>query len=73
MKKLWINFLRILKLLEVAGDDFEEEFYLEGDLAPVFFGSALNSFGIDTLLNNFTEFAPKPLARKTDERNCGTK
>lgn len=62
------SLLEDVELLDVAGDDFEKQDYLEGDLAPVFFGSALNSFGIETLLNNFTEYAPKPLARLTEER-----
>ena len=57
-----------VELLEIAGDGFDEKAYKEGDLAPVFFGSALNSFGIETLLNNFTKYAPQPLARTTEER-----
>ena len=57
-----------IELLEIAGDEFDQEAYLEGKLAPVFFGSALNSFGVEPLLDSFVKMAPKPLARQAEER-----
>lgn len=42
--------------------------YLNGEVAPVFFGSALNNFGIKELLDCFIEIAPSPLPRETEER-----
>jgi len=42
--------------------------YLDAKLAPVFFGSALNNFGIKELLDCFIEIAPSPLPRHTEER-----
>ncbi len=42
--------------------------YLNGTVAPVFFGSALNNFGIKELLDCFIEIAPSPLPRETEER-----
>ncbi len=57
-----------ISLLEAAGDSFDLAAYREGQLAPVFFGSALNNFGIETLLQNVTELAPSPLARHAVER-----
>lgn len=44
------------------------EEYLAGLVAPVFFGSALNNFGVNELLNSFLELAPPPLPSKTNER-----
>lgn len=67
-KELLDQFKEEIELLEIAGDVFDEEAYLKGELAPVFFGSALNSFGVEPLLDNFTRYAPHPLARETDER-----
>lgn len=47
---------------------FEKESYSQGALNPVFFGSAINNFGVKELLDCFVEIAPQPLARETDER-----
>lgn len=48
--------------------DFNREDYLKGDICPVFFGSAINNFGVKELLDCFVEIAPTPLARETEER-----
>ena len=42
--------------------------YLNGDLAPVFFGSALNTFGVRELLDCFVQIAPSPRPVQTEER-----
>ncbi len=47
---------------------FERDEYLKGDLSPVFFGSAINNFGVKELLDCFVEIAPYPLPRITEER-----
>lgn len=47
---------------------FNREDYLNGDISPVFFGSAINNFGVKELLDCFVEIAPSPLPRDTDER-----
>lgn len=57
-----------LELLEGAGDDFCKEKYLQGELAPVFFGSALNNFGVETLLDHLISMAPAPLPRAALQR-----
>ncbi|MDD4921384.1 MAG: peptide chain release factor 3 [Bacteroidales bacterium] len=49
-------------------DPFDTETYLKGDLAPVFFGSALNNFGVRELLDCFVKIAPTPRPTKTEER-----
>ncbi len=54
-----------LELLDVAGDEFDYEKVRTGQLTPVFFGSAVNNFGVQTFLENFLELAPQPTERKT--------
>jgi len=57
--------------LEVITDLYPEldvDAYLKGEIAPVFFGSALNNFGVRELLNCFTQIAPSPLPKESDER-----
>jgi peptide chain release factor 3 len=54
-----------LELLDVAGDPFDLEKIKNGELTPVFFGSAVNNFGVQTFLENFLELAPKPEPRKS--------
>ncbi len=57
-----------LDLVEGVYPKFERESYLAGDLAPVFFGSALYNFGVQELLDAFVEIAPWPRASFTEER-----
>ncbi|MFA6702138.1 MAG: peptide chain release factor 3 [Dysgonamonadaceae bacterium] len=47
---------------------FDSKSYLSGELAPVFFGSALNNFGVKELLDCFVEIAPSPRPVKSEER-----
>ncbi len=47
---------------------FDKQAYLDGDLSPVFFGSAVNNFGVKELLDCFVAIAPTPLPRATEER-----
>jgi peptide chain release factor 3 len=62
-EELYNQFKSELELLEMAGDSFDWDRVLRGDLSPVFFGSAMNNFGIESFLNRFIELAPKPAAR----------
>ncbi len=48
--------------------EFDKEDYLNGDVSPVFFGSAINNFGVKELLDCFVDIAPTPLPRITEER-----
>jgi peptide chain release factor 3 len=57
-----------LELVEGVYPEFQIENYLAGHLAPVFFGSALNNFGIKELLDCFIEIAPTPKSFTTDQR-----
>ncbi len=47
---------------------FDQEMYEEGMLNPVFFGSAINNFGVKEMLDVFVDIAPNPLPRETEER-----
>jgi peptide chain release factor 3 len=58
-----------VELLEGASHPFEQEAYLEGLQTPVFFGSAINTFGVQQLLDTFVENAPSPLPRQTVSRS----
>lgn len=55
-------------LIEGVYEPFEPESYLAGELAPVFFGSAINNFGVKELLTTFTLIAPTPRGRDADTR-----
>ncbi|QQE80100.1 peptide chain release factor 3 [Alicyclobacillus sp. SO9] len=54
-------------LLDIAGDPFDAELVAQGQLTPVFFGSAIANFGVATFLNQFIRLAPAPGPRKTDK------
>lgn len=54
-----------LELLDVAGDPFDFEKVKRGELTPVFFGSAVNNFGVQTFLETFLKLAPKPEPRRS--------
>lgn len=57
-----------IDLIEGVYPEFNVEEYLAGKLAPVFFGSALNTFGVKELLDCFIQFAPSPRPTKAEER-----
>src|ERR1700742_2590010 len=54
-----------LELVEGASPPFDEAAYLAGKQTPVFFGSAVNNFGVQLLLDFFVEHAPSPRSRDT--------
>jgi peptide chain release factor 3 len=61
--------LRIdVELVRGASNEFDEERYLNGKQTPVFFGSAINNFGVQSLLDAVVELSPGPLPRKTATR-----
>lgn len=57
-----------LELIDGVYDPFRLEDYLEARIAPVFFGSALNNFGVQELLNCFVQIAPSPRPVMAEER-----
>lgn len=59
--------LEDVELLTEAGNEFSEQKIASGELTPVFFGSALTNFGVQTFLETFLQFAPKPGPHQTEE------
>jgi peptide chain release factor 3 len=57
-----------LELVQGASHPFDADAYLAGRQTPVFFGSAVNNFGVQLLLDFFVEHAPAPKARATTTR-----
>lgn len=57
-----------IELLEGAADPFDLEHFLVGSQTPVFFGSAINNFGVKELLDAFVELAPHPGPRQALQR-----
>ncbi|MFO7785028.1 MAG: peptide chain release factor 3 [Desulfatiglandales bacterium] len=57
-----------IALIEGAANPFDIREFLAGSQTPVFFGSAINSFGVRELLDAFVEIAPPPLPRATTSR-----
>ena len=56
-----------VELLEGAGDTYDQERFLSGEISPVFFGSALTSFGVEPFIEDFADICPKPGPRETSE------
>jgi peptide chain release factor 3 len=54
-----------LDLLETAGNPFDHDRFLAGQVTPVFFGSAMTNCGLEPLLDHFAELAPPPRTRST--------
>jgi peptide chain release factor 3 len=57
-----------VELIEGVYPEFDVNDYLEGKVAPVFFGSAVNNFGVNEMLDTFIRIAPTPKSRLTEER-----
>ncbi len=57
-----------VELIEGVYDEYDNEAYLAGKLAPVFFGSAVNNFGVRELLECFIRIAPSPRPSTTETR-----
>ena len=62
-----------IELIDEVYPEFNQEEYLEGKLQPVFFGSALNNFGVKELLDAFIEIAPSPQPKNAEERLVDSK
>ncbi len=58
-----------VELVRGASHEFDLDAYLRGDMTPVFFGSAINNFGVRELLDAFVEYAPAPQPRPTLSRD----
>jgi len=56
-----------IELLDGASDEFDQELVSAGKLSPVFFGSALTNFGVETFLEHFLNMTTSPLPRRTTD------
>ena len=59
------KFMEELEILDALGSSFESEEVLSGDTTPVFFGSAVNNFGVQLLLDSFVRHASAPRPRRS--------
>lgn len=67
---LYQEVLEEVELLKIAGNEFSKEAIISGELTPVFFGSALTGFGVETFLDTFLEFAPQPSVTVDDNEKA---
>ncbi len=58
-----------VELIQGASHEFDKAEYLAGRMTPVYFGSALNNFGLTELLDSFVDYAPAPLIRASTTRD----
>lgn len=58
-----------IELVRGASHEFDLQAFLDGKMTPVFFGSAMNNFGVTELMDSFVEFAPAPQSRGTVSRD----
>jgi peptide chain release factor 3 len=63
------DFREEVELVKGASHEFDLDAYLEGKLTPVFFGSAINNFGVRELLDALSDYAPPPPSRQTLTRD----
>lgn len=61
------NLLNEIELLDGASAEFDMELVSKGELSPVFFGSALTNFGVETFLQHFLQMTSSPLPRLSDK------
>ena len=63
----WQDFVDEVELVRGAAHSFDLAMYQEGQLTPVYFGSALRNFGVMEMLDGFVDVAPPPQARETND------
>lgn len=66
-QELYEKLLEETELLDGASDEYDFDLVSHGKLSPVFFGSALTTFGVETFLTHFLNMTSSPLARKSGE------
>jgi peptide chain release factor 3 len=64
----WEAYVDEIELVRGASHEFDQEAYLNGELTPVFFGTALSNFGVREMLDGFVEWSPSPIGRETNTR-----
>ncbi len=56
-----------IELLDIAGDEMDQSKISSGELTPIFFGSAITNFGVESFLNEFLAMSPAPVPRNSNE------
>ena len=64
----WAAFEESLELVQMANEPLDREEFLAGRQTPVLFGTALGNFGVDHVLDTFSQYAPPPKAHPTQDR-----
>lgn len=67
LKEAGPQVLEELELLDLAGNAFDRERFLKGEVTPVFYASALTNFGVEPFFDAFIDLAPCPHARLADK------
>ena len=62
-----LQLMEEIELQDGAGAEFDQELVSKGELSPVFFGSALTNFGVETFLQHFLKMTTSPLPRTSDQ------
>ena len=62
----WSQLMDEIELLDGASAEFDQDMVSKGELSPVFFGSALTNFGVETFLQHFLKMTYSPLPRNSD-------
>ena len=60
-ERTYRQFREEIELLDLAGEEFDEDRFRRGELTPVYFGSARNNFGVQLFFDSFLEKAPSPM------------
>jgi peptide chain release factor 3 len=64
----WAAFEESLELVQMANEPLDRQEFLAGRQTPVLFGTALGNFGVDHVLDAFSQYAPSPKAHPTQDR-----
>jgi len=62
-----------IELLDAAGDEFNRARFRSGETSPMFFGSAINNFGLEVFLDDFCDLMPPPSSRVTNQGRVSAK
>lgn len=66
-EQTYANLIEHLAMLDAASEPMNRALVKSGDMTPVFFGSAINNFGVQMLLDAFLEYAPPPHPRRSNK------
>lgn len=67
------DFIDEIELVKGASHEFDLDSYLNGELTPVYFGTALGNFSVREMLDDFVEWAPPPQDRETESRQVAAR